>query len=80
MVAKFISPAIKLHSTVQSQQRQIADINTKLDNDYKLLNDCKEVDKLICRSLLDITNHMIYGNHTTDMKKTQKALLDFLAK
>ncbi len=80
VVAKFLSPAVKLHVTVQNQQKQIAEIIEKLDNDFRLLKECKEVDRLICRSLLDITNHMIYGNHTSDMKKTQKALLDYLSK
>lgn len=79
MIGKFLSPLMKLSGEVEDNIREIESINQKLARDHTLLEESEKADRLICRSLLDITSHMIHGNHVDEMKKTQKDMLDFLA-
>lgn len=80
VIAKWIAPAMKLGANVREHDKMLEGINEKLRMDYERLLDSERADRLICRALVDITGHMIYGNHVDEMKKTQKALLDFLTK
>lgn len=79
MLVRFFTPILSLGREVEENSRQIASIKQKLGNDYQLLQESEKADKLICRTLLDITNHMIFGNHVDEMKTTRKELLDFLS-
>ncbi|MGE4354518.1 MAG: hypothetical protein AB7D36_10605 [Oscillospiraceae bacterium] len=80
VMAKFIAPVLRLHKEVSEHSKQIQAIETNLEEDHQLLEASEKADRLICRALVDITGHMIHGDHVEEMKETQKEILDFLSK
>lgn len=55
-----------------------ADVNRKLNNDNKRIEDIEKADKVICRGILALLSHEINGNSTEKLKDSQKEITDYL--
>ena len=53
-----------------------SNIGKKIDNKIDKLN---QADKHICLFLVDISDHMINGNHIDKLKETRKNVITFLS-
>lgn len=71
IVWKCILPALKM-------QKRVENLEEKSKNDYEDIKEMKKMLSAICRALVDVMDHEIYGNHTDKMEQSKKKLLDFL--
>jgi hypothetical protein len=58
---------------------EIRDIKEKLNRDYDKIDKLNQADKHICLFLVDISDHMINGNHIDKLKETRKNVITFLS-
>lgn len=78
LIYKVISPAYKLKTTVEEHDKAIKEIHKHEKNDLETLNDLKASNRLQLKTMLDIVNHFIDGNHVEQMKKTRDEIQDML--
>lgn len=58
---------------------EIRDIKEKLNRDYNKIDKLNQANKHICLFLIDISDHMINGNHIDKLKETRKNVITFLS-
>ena len=58
---------------------EIRDIKEKLNRDYNKIDKLNQANKHICLFLVDISDHMINGNHIDKLKETRKNVITFLS-
>lgn len=71
IIWKWLKPAVHIKDRVAVLER-------KADNDYKDIKDIKKMQSAMCRALVDIMDHQIYGNHTEKMEQDKKELLELI--
>jgi hypothetical protein len=54
------------------------DVNTKLENDNKRLNNLEEGNKVICRGILALLSHEINGNSQEKLINSQQEITNYL--
>jgi len=73
-----ISPYLKRQEKDKSIIDRIKDAEQHLDNDNKRLNTLEEDTKQILLSVYALLEHSIDGNNTTDLKKRQKEMNEYI--
>jgi len=68
--------AVKFMSKIEDE---INDINRKLDNDNKRIEELQTSTKHICTMLVRVADHMITGNHVDKMKETRDEILEYIS-
>lgn len=58
---------------------EIRDIKEKLNRDYNKIDKLNQANKHICLFLVDISDHMINGNHIDKLKETRTNVITFLS-
>jgi uncharacterized protein YutE (UPF0331/DUF86 family) len=76
---KWISPAYKLKTTVEEHEKAIKSIKEHEKKDLETLQQLDANSRLQLKTMLDIVNHFIDGNHVEQMKKTRDEIQDMLA-
>lgn len=71
VIWKLVLPAVKMKKRVEVLEQ-------KADNDYEDIQDIKTMQSAMCRALVDIMDHQIYGNHTEKMEQTKKDLIKLI--
>lgn len=64
---------------IDTNSDEIRDIKEKLNRDYDKIDKLNQADKHICLFLVDISDHMINGNHIDKLKETRKNVITFLS-
>lgn len=64
---------------IDTNSSEIRDIKEKLNRDYYKIDKLNQADKHICLFLVDISDHMINGNHIDKLKETRKNVITFLS-
>lgn len=64
---------------IDTNSEEIRDIKEKLNRDYNKIDKLNQADKHICLFLVDISDHMINGNHIDKLKETRKNVITFLS-
>ncbi len=64
---------------IDANSDEIRDIKEKLNRDYDKIDKLNQADKHICLFLVDISDHMINGNHIDKLKETRKNVITFLS-
>lgn len=64
---------------IDTNSDEIRDIKEKLNRDYDKIDKLNQADKHICLFLIDISDHMINGNHIDKLKETRKNVINFLS-
>lgn len=64
---------------IDTNSDEIRDIKEKLNRDYDKIDKLNQADKHICMFLVDISDHMINGNHIDKLKETRKNVITFLS-
>ena len=64
---------------IDTNSDEIRDIKEKLNRDYEKIDKLNQADKHICLFLVDISDHMINGNHIAKLKETRKNVITFLS-
>lgn len=64
---------------IDANSEEIRDIKEKLNRDYNKIDKLNQADKHICLFLVDISDHMINGNHIDKLKETRKNVITFLS-
>ena len=77
-VYKIIKPAADWKKRVDDQQKELQEVRSFTDRDYKALEDIQEILKGVVASQIAIMDHMIEGNHTEAMKKTRNDMMDLM--
>ena len=77
-VYKIIKPAADWKKRVDDQQKELQEVRSFTDRDYKALEDIQEILKGVVASQIAIMDHMIEGNHIEAMKKTRKDMMDLM--
>ena len=77
-IYKIIKPAADWKKRVDDQQKELQEVRSFTDRDYKALEDIQEILKGVVASQIAIMDHMIEGNHTEAMKKTRKDMMDLM--
>lgn len=69
----------KAVSFMNKIELEIKEINSKLDNDNKRIEDLQTSTKHICTMMVRIADHMITGNHVEKMKETRDEILSYMS-
>lgn len=77
-IYRIIKPAADWKKRVDDQQKELQEVRSFTDRDYKALEDIQEILKGVVASQIAIMDHMIEGNHTEAMKKTRKDMMDLM--
>ena len=64
---------------IDTNSDEIRDIKEKLNRDYDKIDKLNQADKHICLFLVDISDHMLNGNHIDKLKETRKNVITFLS-
>lgn len=64
---------------IDTNSDKIRDIREKLNRDYDKIDKLNQADKHICLFLVDISDHMINGNHVDKLRETRKNVITFLS-
>lgn len=64
---------------IDANSDEIRDIKEKLNRDYNKIDKLNQANKHICLFLVDISDHMINGNHIDKLKETRKNVITFLS-
>lgn len=64
---------------IDANSDEIRDIKEKLNRDYHKIDKLNQADKHICLFLVDISDHMINGNHIDKLRETRKNVITFLS-
>ncbi len=64
---------------IDTNSDEIIDIKEKLNRDYNKIDKVNQANKHICLFLVDISDHMINGNHIEKLKETRKNVITFLS-
>lgn len=64
---------------IDNNSDEIRDIKEKLNRDYDKIDKLNQANKHICLFLVDISDHMINGNHIDKLKETRKNVITFLS-
>ena len=64
---------------IDTNSDEIRDIKEKLNRDYNKIDKLNKTNKHICLFLVDISDHMINGNHIDKLKETRKNVITFLS-
>lgn len=64
---------------IDTNSQEIADIKQKLEHDYERIEHLEQADKHICLFLVDISDHLISGNHIDKLKETRKKVITFIS-
>lgn len=64
---------------IDTNSDEIRDIKEKLNRDYAKIDKLNQADKHICLFLVDISDHMISGNHIDKLRETRKNVITFLS-
>lgn len=69
----------KAVSFMNKIELEIKEINSKLDNDNRRIEDLQTSTKHICTMMVRIADHMITGNHVEKMKETRDEILSYMS-
>lgn len=64
---------------IDANSDEIRDIKEKLNRDYDKIDKLNQADKHICLFLVDMSDHIINGNHIDKLKETRKNVITFLS-
>ena len=64
---------------IDANSEEIRDMREKLNRDYDKIDKLNQADKHICLFLIDMSDHMINGNHIDKLKETRKNVITFLS-
>ena len=86
IIAKLVMDLVIKYKQLRSPKVESEkSIQEKLANDHRRLSELEEISKkqdkelkLLLRSQMAMIHHMIDGNNTIDLRKSQKAIEDFL--
>ena len=77
-ITKLLSPFKKIKETSNNHELRLA----KIEEDEKELKDSiemvAETDKILCKVLLEILDHVITGNHVDRLKSVREELEEFI--
>lgn len=80
MVLEMISPAINLKDTVDKHNTEIEYLKKSIQQIDKRMEHSNHMNTMQLRSMIDIMNHMIDGNHVDNMKSTRDDILNLISK
>lgn len=72
-------PSTENKTMLDRHEREISEIKVHVETDYRDIKEIKKMRSAICKALVHIMDHQIYGNHTEDMKEAKKDLLDLIS-
>lgn len=79
VVWKVFTFTSNIDKKIDTNSDEIRDIKEKLNRDYKKIDKLNQANKHICLFLVDISDHMINGNHIDKLKETRKNVITFLS-
>ena len=71
VVVRWIAPAVKLSN-------RVSDTEKRQKKDYQTLMDVKEMNSILCRSMLSLIDHQINGNSIDKLKKSKDEIQTYL--
>ena len=74
VIYKWIRPALNTKQDVEALKAEIEEIKKHEKNDLEAIQQLQTMNKLQCRAMLCIINHMIDGNGVVKMKETRDAI------
>ena len=72
VIFKIIKPSIEIRTRVDELER-----HDKLD--YQSIHGLQELNRMQCKMLLVMIDHMIDGNHVENMQKTRDHIIDMMS-
>ncbi|MBQ4504905.1 MAG: hypothetical protein II983_04460 [Firmicutes bacterium] len=78
IVMKWIRPALDTKQDLEKVKREIEEIKKHEKQDLEAIKQLQEMNKLQCRAMLCIINHMIDGNGIVKMQETRDDIQDLL--
>lgn len=79
VVWKVFTFTSNIGKNIDTNSDEIRDIKEKLNRDYNKIDKLNQANKHICLFLVDISDHMINGNHIDKLKETRKNVITFLS-
>ena len=79
VVLRVFTFTFNIGKKIDTNSDEIRDIKEKLNRDYDKIDKLNQADKHICLFLVDISDHMINGNHIDKLKETRKNVITFLS-
>lgn len=79
VVLKVFTFTSNIGKKIDTNSDEIRDIKEKLNRDYNKIDKLNQANKHICLFLVDISDHMINGNHIEKLKETRKNVITFLS-
>lgn len=64
---------------IEKHEKELSELKTHVENDYQDIKEIKKMQSAMCKALVHIMDHQIYGNHTEDMKQAKSDLLDLIS-
>lgn len=64
---------------IEEHEKQITELKSHVENDYRDIKEIKKMQSAMCKALVHIMDHQIYGNHTEDMKQAKSDLLNLIS-
>lgn len=72
-------PSTENKATLDRHEDDIKELKVHVESDYNDIKEIKKMQSAMCKALVHIMDHQIYGNHTDDMKQAKSDLLDLIS-
>lgn len=65
---------------IAEHEKEIRDLKTHVESDYQSIKELKKLQSSMGLALVRIMDHLLYGDHTTELERAKDELWELLAK
>lgn len=76
--AKFRKPSADNSAKLEEHDKAIEELQHRADKNYKAIDEIKDMQSLLVRSMIELLDNRITGNNIDGLKQIKKEMLDYL--